>query len=526
MKTKLSIIVAALFVLTVTAALLSPSIGNAFWYGDKISPEHCDETTAEDLHIFIVDNLLTPPGPGTPAPFIQSLRGADNNPDEITGLRIYKPNKTWGDYTLLSSLGGHQCGVAPGGQPIICNAILIDMEGNLVREWILGAVPAKLLPNGDVMGSIPTRNDSGFRGSKTLQQQDYCGNEVWWYDNNGALGGADWHHDHQREGPIYYSPGNKPKTRSGKTLILSHAYPGVILDISLFPLLDDRIYEIDWDGNINFDWVASNHYSQMGFHEQAQDAIKNIQVGRPPTPTTDWQHLNAASYLGPNKWYENYGDLRFHPDNILYDSRTANYMAIIARYDHPDGDWVKGDIVWKVGPHYSSGYPEHALGQIIGLHTAWMIPKNLPGEGNIMVFDNGGIAGFDSFIPGMPGHYPATFRNYSRVIEFNPRTLETVWEYSDPVQEGDVNGDGEVTGDERKFYSNLISSAQRLMNGNTVICEGHGGRVFEVTAEKEIVWEYISPYDDGRTPRATDPNAVYRAYRYPQSWVPNNPKCE
>jgi hypothetical protein len=94
------------------------------------------------------------------------------------------------------------------------------------------------------------------------------------------------------------------------------------------------------------------------------------------------------------------------------------------------------------------------------------------------------------------------------------------------VQEGDVNGDGEVTGDERKFYSNLISSAQRLMNGNTVICEGHGGRVFEVTAEKEIVWEYISPYDDGRTPRATDPNAVYRAYRYPQSWVPNNPKCE
>jgi hypothetical protein len=383
------------------------------------------------------------------------------------------------------------------------------------------------------MGSFPGRNDTGFRGSKILQQQDWCGTEVWSYDNFGATGGADWHHDFQREGnPVgYCAPGLKTLTDSGRTLILAHGYPSVVSSISIFPLLDDKIYEIDWDGTRLFEWDAKDHYDEMGFHAEAQDAIMNIQVGRPPTPTTDWQHLNSVSYVGPNPHYDDgNGDLRFHPENIIYDSRTANYMAIIARYDHPDwpaeGTWQAGEIVWKVGPHYSSSYREHKLDQIIGLHHAHLIPKSLPGWGNILVFDNGGIAGFDSFFPGMPGHFPATYRNYSRVIEFDPITLDIVWEYKDVVQEGDVNLDGEVKGEERMFYSNLISGAQRLKNGNTLITEGHGGRVFEVTYEGEIVWEYISPYEDGRAPRATDPNSVYRAYRVPKSWIPKNVNCD
>ena len=506
--------------------ILVPQTGHTFWYGAKITPEHIDSLTSDALHQYILDNILF----SGPNDFRDSLRGADNNPDGITGLRIYKPEKTWDGYTLLSSLGGHSCD--PDDDRVICNTILINMEGELVKEWVLGAVPAKMLPDGYVMGSFPGRNDTGFRGSKILQQQDWCGEEVWRYDNFGELGGADWHHDHQRAGnPVgYYAPGLRTHTDSGRTLILSHDYPGEVPDISTFPLLDDKIYEINWGGTVLFEWYASEHFDQMGFHAEAQEAIMNIQVGRPPTPTTDWQHLNSASYVGPNPWFRKGKDPRFHPRNIIYDSRTANYMAIIARFDHPDwpaeGTWQAGDIVWKVGPHYSSSYEEHKLGQIIGLHLAHLIPRGLPGWGNVLVFDNGGIAGYDSFFPGMPGHYPATYRNYSRVIEFDPITLEIIWEYKDPVQEGDVNLDGEVKGDERLFYSNLISGAQRLKNGNTLITEGHGGRVFEVTYEGEIVWEYISPYEDGRAPRATDPNSVYRAYRVPSSWVPDYKVCD
>ncbi|MEI3187642.1 MAG: hypothetical protein V8S27_07420 [Lachnospiraceae bacterium] len=64
-----------------------------------------------------------------------------------------------------------------------------------------------------------------------------------------------------------------------------------------------------------------------------------------------------------------------------------------------------------------------------------------------------------------------------------------------------------------KFYSPLISSAQRLPNGNTLICEGCYMRMFEVTPDKEVVWEFIAPFKGMR-------EMVYRAYRYPYDYVP------
>ncbi|MEY4582466.1 MAG: hypothetical protein RL701_7169 [Pseudomonadota bacterium] len=59
--------------------------------------------------------------------------------------------------------------------------------------------------------------------------------------------------------------------------------------------------------------------------------------------------------------------------------------------------------------------------------------------------------------------------------------------------------------------------AQRLPNGNTLTTEGSDGRIFEVTVEHELVWEYISPY--WRQP-PLNLNLVYRAYRAPYDWVP------
>ena len=39
------------------------------------------------------------------------------------------------------------------------------------------------------------------------------------------------------------------------------------------------------------------------------------------------------------------------------------------------------------------------------------------------------------------------------------------------------------------FYADHISGAQRLPNGNTLVCDGTHGRFFEVTAAGETVWE-------------------------------------
>jgi len=96
-------------------------------------------------------------------------------------------------------------------------------------------------------------------------------------------------------------------------------------------------------------------------------------------------------------------------------------------------------------------------------------------------------------------------RHNSRVLEINPVTYELVWEYT-------VQGT-----DSFRFFSSYVSSAQRPPNGNTMITEGADGRLFEVTSEGNIVWEYVSQF---LNEDSTNRNLVYRACRVPYDWVP------
>ena len=130
-----------------------------------------------------------------------------------------------------------------------------------------------------------------------------------------------------------------------------------------------------------------------------------------------------------------------------------------------------------------------------------MIPEGLPGEGNILVFDNGGSSGYGLF-----GN-PNRFRFYSKVIEFNPITLDIVWEYQSK------KGFSFLPGEFHKFFTPVLGSAQRLPNGNTLISEGLSRRVFEVTPENEVVWEYY--FEIGYK--------LNRCYLIPPEWVPGNP---
>ena len=140
-----------------------------------------------------------------------------------------------------------------------------------------------------------------------------------------------------------------------------------------------------------------------------------------------------------------------------------------------------------------------------------MIPKGLPGEGDLLVFDNGGQGGYGTPNPGSVDGTNNARRDYSRVLQFNPVTLEITWQYT-PLEAGWL-----LFTDPSNFYSSYISSAQRLPNGNTLITEGADGHLIEVTPEHEIVWEYISPYFGEKGIKT---NMVYRAYRYPYDYVP------
>jgi len=404
-----------------------------------------------------------------------------------TGTTIYDPDRAWNGYTVLSPLATQA-------------VVVIDMNGTVVKQWEgyndSAGGPARVLPGGFVIAASGTRPP--HQESLELIQRDFDGKVVWQFSRNEQIktreGTTIWsarqHHDWQREDfPAgYYSPDSTPATDPGTTLILTHTTrtQPKVADVVLE---DDRLIEVTRNGDIVWDWVASDHIDELGFAADARKAIKEARSFNKARGSFDWLHINSATYVGPNQWFDA-GDKRFAPNHVIISGREASLLAIVGR---------DGSIVWRLGPDFSESKELRAIRQIIGQHHAHLIPKGLPGAGNLLVFDNGGSSGYGFANPIAPDGVGAFARATSRVLEINPVTLELVWSYTNP-----------------RFFSTNISGAQRLPNGNTLITAGAGGRMFEVTREGTIVWEYMYPLFGG----AAGANAVYRAYRLPYSWIP------
>ena len=416
-----------------------------------------------------------------------------------TGTTLYDPSKCDSGYTLFM---GRQIG-----------AILINMNGKVVRQWkdFMG-MPCKMIKGGHILGSLAARDAAiASQDFADVTMIDWDGNVEWTfnkYDHVNDPDGIEWaarqHHDYQMEGnPVGYPvPGQEVTPDFGKMMILTHKDVNKP-KISPHQLLDDCVIEIDREGNILWEWSVIDHFNEFGFTEEQKNAMYRDPTMR-PTGQGDLFHINCASYVGPNHWYDE-GDERFNPQNIIMDSRECNIMFIVSH--------ETGEIVWQVGPDFTKTPELRIFGTIVGPHHTHMIPKGLPGEGHIMVYDNGGWAGY-----GAPNQFSKTGlkvsrRDGSRVIEFDPTTLEIVWECK-----GEEIGATDAPFTTHYFYSPLTSDAQRLPNGNTFICEGTSGRFMEFTPDNELVWEYNYP--------RLGSGLIYRAYRIPYDWVPQLPEQE
>jgi hypothetical protein len=275
---------------------------------------------------------------------------------------------------------------------------------------------------------------------------------------------------------------------------------------------DQNIYEVTPQGELVWQWSAIDHREQLGI---APEDIGLLLDPKVRNRRTGLLALNNMHPLGPNKWHRA-GDERFHPDNLMIDSRDGNFIAIVAK--------STGDIVWLTGPSYPgsqdmskrkfTGAVPRPLDQTCGQHDAHLIPDGCPGAGNILLFDNGGYSGW-------PPVYHFLWQA-TRILEIDPNTRDIVWQY-----DASSSGDQVWT-----FFSYFMGGVRRLPNGNTLICETIHGRIFQVTPEGEIVWEYVCPIFVGpERKEGEDVNLVtwmhqgkrnwmYRAQPIPYDWVP------
>ncbi len=404
-----------------------------------------------------------------------------------TGVTIYNPEKAYNSYVLFDGRDDR--------------AHLIDMQGNEVHQWPYSGWPVEMIDPDSAdgkKGHVLGQKEPDPFNNETVIEMDWDGNIVWEWGEQAPSGKAGQDHDLAR-------------LPNGNTMILAFN-TRMLPELSDDPIRDQLIYEITPDGETVWQWSAADHMEQLGV---TADMIPSLMDPKIRNRRTGLLALNNMSPLGPNKWHRD-GDKRFHPDNVMIDSRDGNFIAIIER--------STGDVVWLSGPNYASsqdmskrvfiGDIPRPLDQTAGQHDAHIIPEGLPGAGNILVFDNGGYSGW-------PPVYHFLWQA-SRILEIDPITRDIVWQY-------DASRSGNQVW---TFFSYFMGGVRRLPNGNTLICETIHGRIFQVTPDGEIVWEYINP--DFMGPEDSDENPalitwmfkgkrnwMYRAQPIPYDWVPD-----
>lgn len=170
-------------------------------------------------------------------------------------------------------------------------------------------------------------------------------------------------------------------------------------------------------------------------------------------------HRNA------NRWSTGHTNtiLELDDGNYLVSSKVLNLVLILDRQT--------SEITW----HFKDD-------QMGGQHDAQILHN-----GNVLVFANGAYS---------------RDLHHSQVWEIDPRTNEVVWKYK-------------AKDNPQSFFSPHIGGAQRLVSGNTLVCEGAKGCIFEVTPDGDVVWEYICP-DFNELPAAGfgKTNWLFRARHY------------
>jgi hypothetical protein len=397
-------------------------------------------------------------------------------------------------------------------------AYLIDMQGKVVHSWKANCTPAAstyflenghLLRTGSLMGEEQKFGGGPGAGGR-VQEFDWDGNLTWDFKlfNDKQLP----HHDITGlpNGNVLMIVWDK---KTPQEALAAGRRPELTPDNHLLP---DSILEVrptgKTSGEIVWEWHLWDHlvqdfdktkanYGSVAEHpelvninygedalapakttKEQQEKLKSIgyvgantPTGRPPRQNADWTHCNAVAY-NPQLDQIIVSVHGFSEFWIIDHSTTAKEAA-----GHAGGRYGKGgDLLYRFGNPlaYRAGTKQDQ--RLFAQHNAHWIPPGVPGAGHVMVFNNGNgrpdgaYSSVDELA--LPVDAEGKYARDSRGA-FEP--AKPVWSYTAPKKSD--------------FYSFFISGAQRLANGNTVICSGASGTVFEVTPDNETVWKYVNP---------------------------------
>ncbi len=416
---------------------------------------------------------------------------------------------------------------------------LMDKEGNIVHEWEsdLNSMQAYLKPNGNIVKlerdpDFPTFAAGGQSGR--IREYTWDGDLIWDFEYADEKNLT--HHD-----IAVMANGNvlaiSYEAKTKEECIAAGRDPGHVNSAGLWP---DKIIEIKptlpEGGEIVWEWNMWDHLIQDKFPDKANygkvaDNPRKINInvfdphGGPPMTQEQVDQMIQQGVMTSNATAENQASDITHTNAIYYNESLDQIALSVPGYseifiiDHSTttaeaasdkgGKYGHGGGLlfrWGNPQNYGMGGPEDRV--LHFQHDVRWIPEGLKGAGNLMVFNND--------IPGPKAKFPNAFAaigalmqadpnpdpqisvgdlsNYSSVIEFSP-TRDSEGNYT--LEEGKFSADiaWEYTAPNKySFYSAFVSGAHRLENGNTMILSGAKGRMFEVDAGGNIVWEYWQPY--------------------------------
>jgi hypothetical protein len=286
-------------------------------------------------------------------------------------------------------------------------------------------------------------------------------------------------------------------------------------------MLPDYVVEIEptrpVGGRVVWEWHVWDHLvqdydaSKTNFGSVAAHPELIGTDGDGKTLPAFWNHMNSIDY---NASLDQIAlSVRGNSEAWIIDHSTTTAEA----KGHTGGKRGKGgDLLYRWGNPITYRAGTASDQRYFQQHDVEWVRTGYPGAGNLTCFNNGlgrgDYSSVDEFVPAVAanGSYPVTAGS-----AFGPK--EFTWTYRGTTAS--------------PMYSENISGAHRLPNGNTIICSGTVGQFLEVTSGLEIVWKYICPVDQtgrmtqGSTP-PTDPartgetmNSVFRVYKYATTYA-------